>query len=124
MERSIYKYILKHTLRGQLFQLLLTAISMPLVYVGLMVPKEIINKAIGGQDIPDAIFGFEVDQISYLLILCVVFLLLVIINGGLKFYLNVYKGILGERMLRRFRYDLYSRLMRFPLPHFLSLIHI
>tara|TARA_Y100000588_G_scaffold75194_1_gene78319 strand:- start:2338 stop:4998 length:2661 start_codon:yes stop_codon:yes gene_type:complete len=118
MERSIYKYILKHTLRGQLFLLLLTAISMPLVYVGLMVPKEIINKAIGGQDIPDAIFGFEVDQISYLLILCVVFLLLVIINGGLKFYLNVYKGILGERMLRRFRYDLYSRLMRFPLPHF------
>ena len=43
MERSIYKYILKHTLRGQLFLLLLTAISMPLVYVGLMVPKEIIN---------------------------------------------------------------------------------
>ncbi|SVC15103.1 uncharacterized protein METZ01_LOCUS267957, partial [marine metagenome] len=70
MERSIYKYILKHTLRGQLFLLLLSGISMPLVYVGLMVPKEIINKANGGQDIPDAIFGFEVDQVSYLLVLC------------------------------------------------------
>ncbi|HCF73502.1 MAG TPA: ABC transporter ATP-binding protein [Gammaproteobacteria bacterium] len=118
MERSIYKYILKHTLRGQLFLLLLSGISMPLVYLGLMVPKEIINKAIGGQNIPDAIFGFEVDQVSYLLVLCAIFLLLVIINGGLKFYINVYKGVLGERMLRRFRYDLYSRLLRFPLPHF------
>ena len=50
--------------------------------------------------------------------LCGMFLALVFINGGFKFYINVYKGLLGERMLRRLRYQLYSRILRFPLPHF------
>ena len=35
-----------------------------------------------------------------------VFLLLVIINGLFKFYINTYKGRLGERMLRRIRFEL------------------
>ena len=30
------------------------------------------------------------------------------INGGFKYYINVYKGQLGERMLRRLRYELYA----------------
>ena len=46
------------------------------------------------------------------------FLVLVLFNGGFKYVINVYKGIVGERMLRRLRYELYSRVMRFPLPHF------
>jgi ABC-type multidrug transport system fused ATPase/permease subunit len=33
-------------------------------------------------------------------------------------YINVYKGRVGERLLRRVRYMLYARIMRFPLPHF------
>ena len=39
-------------------------------------------------------------------------------DGGLKYFINVFKGLLGERMLRRLRYQLYSRILRFPLPHF------
>ena len=52
------------------------------------------------------------------MLLCAVFLLLVLINGGFKYYLNTYKGRLGERMLRRFRYQLYQRLLRFPPTYF------
>jgi ABC-type multidrug transport system fused ATPase/permease subunit len=66
---------------------------------------------------PDQILGFGVDQVSYLLALSVAFLLVVVISGALKFYLNVYKGVLGERMLRRFRFDLYTRILRFPSAH-------
>ena len=46
------------------------------------------------------------------------FLLLVLINGAFKYVINVYKGMVGERMLRRLRYELYSRVLRFPLSQF------
>ena len=35
----------------------------------------------------------------------------------LKYVVNVYAGVVAERMLRRLRYQLYSTLLRFPLPH-------
>ena len=42
------------------------------------------------------------------------FLLLVVINGLFKLYINTYKGRLGERMLRRIRFELVDRVLRFP----------
>ena len=118
IEPSIYRYILKHTKKDQLLLLLLTAISMPFVYVSLEVPKVIINSALGGVNIPDQVFGYPLDQVKYLFLLCGLFLILVLINGGLKYVINVYRGVLGERMLRRFRFDLFSRILRFPIPRF------
>lgn len=91
---------------------------MPFVYFSLDVPKRIINQAIGGQDIPETILGFPVTQVSFLLAMCGLFLALVIVNGLFKYIINVYRGVVGERILRRFRFDLYSRILRFPLPHF------
>ena len=44
--------------------------------------------------------------------------MLVCINGGFKFYVNVFRGQLCERMLRRLRFDLLARVLRFPLPQF------
>ena len=35
----------------------------------------------------------------------------------MKYVVNVYAGVVAERMLRRLRYQLYSTLLRFPLPH-------
>ncbi|WP_426417750.1 ABC transporter transmembrane domain-containing protein [Aestuariirhabdus sp. LZHN29] len=118
MDRSIFTYIIKHTLRDQVLILLLTLVTFPLVYASLDVPKQIINKALAGKDIPEMILGYEMNQISYLLALCFLFLALVIINGALKYVLNVYRGVVGERMLRNLRLELYSRILRFPLPHF------
>ena len=118
MEKSIYKYILSHTKKDQVWLILMTLASMPLVYYSLEIPKLIINKAIGGGAGPFGFFGFNFTQIQYLLLLSLLFLAMVIINGGMKYVINVYRGVLGERMLRRFRYTLYSRILRFPLPHF------
>ena len=53
--------------------------------------------------------------------LCVlsgIFLGFVIINGLFKYYINIFKGRLGERMLRRMRYELIDRVLRFPLGQF------
>lgn len=118
LETSVFRFILRNSVRGQLLLLALTAVSLPFVYISLEVPKMIINRAIGGKDVPTAVLGYPVDQVSYLLLLCFAFLGLVILNGGLKYVLNVYKGVLGERLLRRFRYQLYYQVLRFPLKHF------
>src|SRR5918992_3748056 len=47
-----------------------------------------------------------------------IWLFFVLLNGYFKFYISTYKGRVGERMLRRLRYQLVDRLLRFPLPQF------
>jgi putative ABC transport system ATP-binding protein len=118
METSLFRFIWRYSKKDQIFLLVLTGLSFPFLYISLDLPKTIINKAIGGKDIPSEFFGVPVDQISYLWVLSGIFLALVCINGAFKFYVNVFRGQLGERMLRRLRYDLYARMLRFPLPHF------
>lgn len=118
MEKSIYKYVLTHTYRDQVYLLILTLVNLPFIYISLEIPKIIVNEAIGGQGAPYNLFGFDLDQVSYLMALCFAFLAVIGLNGGIKYTVNVYSGIVGERMLMRFRYELYSRILRFPLPHF------
>ena len=118
MQKTIYGFIFAHSLRQQILLLLLTFAAFPFLYYSLDLPKTIVNQAINGKDFPKEMLGFEFDQVPYLMVLCVIFLGLVLINGAFKYVINVWKGRLGERMLRRLRYELYSRVLRFPLPHF------
>src|SRR5947208_6552699 len=118
LEPSVYRFILKHSMKQQILLLLLTLSSFPFLYYSLDLPKTIVNRAIGGKHFPEQLLGFEFDQVPYLMILCAAFLALVFINGAFKYYINTFKGQLGERMLRRFRYSLYQRLLCFPLGYF------
>ncbi len=118
LEPTIYRFILKHSLGQQFLLLVFTLLSFPFLYFSLDLPKTIVNQAIGGKQFPQGILGFSFDQITYLLMLCAVFLLLVFVNGAFKYFINTFKGRLGERMLRRFRFQLYHRLLRFPLTQF------
>lgn len=130
MDKSIFRFTFRHTRAQQIYILLVTACSLPFYYVSLEIPKLIVNHALSADDPavqgdefprPLTIFGFELfalEQMWLLLSLCILFLALVFVNGGFKLYINIYKGRLGERMLRRLRYMLYARILRFPLPHF------
>ncbi len=120
MDKSLYKYIFRYSMRQQIILLAITAVSLPFIYLGLDLPKQIINEAIiaPAADFPVGFLGVDLDQVPYLFVLCAIFLLLIVVNGGFKYYISVFKGIIGERMLRRLRYDLYSRVLRFPLPTF------
>ncbi|MDE0408523.1 MAG: ABC transporter transmembrane domain-containing protein [Alphaproteobacteria bacterium] len=118
MEKTIYGFVFRHSLAQQLFLLALTVASFPVLYVSLELPKQIINDAISGSGFPRSLLGLELGQIEYLMVLSFAFLGLVLLNGAFKFAINAGKGRLGERLLRRLRYDLYSRLLRFPLPVF------
>ena len=107
LDRSLYRYIWRHTRKDQVFLILLTLATMPLVYLTLEVPKIIVNEAIDAGAAPPytlPLFGnsFAVDttQIQFLLALSFTYLFLVLVNGGFKYHINVFKGQLGERLLR------------------------
>jgi len=119
LEPTIYRFTLRHSLRAQILLLVLTLVSFPFLYYSYVLPKTIINGAIkSGKHFPQEVLGFEFDQIPYLMLLCFAFLGLVLINGAFKYCINTFKGRLGERMLRRFRYQLYQRMLLFPLSYF------
>jgi ABC-type multidrug transport system fused ATPase/permease subunit len=119
LEPTIYRFILKHSLRQQILLLLLTLASFPFLYFSLNLPKTILNEAIREKaQFPHEFLGMEFERIPFLMVLCALFLLMVLFNGAFKYCINTFKGQLGERMLRRFRYQLYQRLLRFPLTHF------
>jgi putative ABC transport system ATP-binding protein len=92
-------------------------------YFAFDLPKMLINGPIqgGGFEVAGAIQPFlpgifadiQLDRMDTLLALSMMFLGLVIINGLFKYYINTYKGLLGERLLRRIRYELLDRILRF-----------
>jgi ABC-type bacteriocin/lantibiotic exporter with double-glycine peptidase domain len=127
MEHGLFAYIVRYSKRQQMLLVAMTLSALPLYYLSLDLPKTIINDAISGSDFPvDASFvvaGFSIDfgsleQVPYLLILCFAFLSLVVINGCIKLVINIYRGVMGERMLRRLRLQLIDHIMKFPLSRF------
>ncbi|MFN0263390.1 ABC transporter transmembrane domain-containing protein [Tepidamorphus sp. 3E244] len=136
MEPSLARYIWRHTKAQQVWILAIVLISMPTYFLALDLPKRIINGPIQGRgfETPDATQnylsfnlpftdivlhdGVELTRMGALALLCAMFLALVCVNGLFKFYINTYKGRLGERMLRRMRYELVDRVLRFPIPQF------
>lgn len=117
MESSIYAFVRRYSWRQQMVILALSAILLPLNYVTLELPKTIVNQALGEKARP-VFMGYSFDRLDLLWLLCGLFLAAVLISGGLKYIVNVYAGIVSERMLRRLRYQLYSNILRFPLHHF------
>ena len=116
--------------------------SMPTYFLSLELPKRIVNGPIQGAgfenpgdtqiflsfNLPfgETIFGapvnlfpgFEMERVNFLFTLSVAFLFLVFANGMFKLYINTYKGRMGERILRRLRYELFDRVLRYPLSRF------
>jgi putative ABC transport system ATP-binding protein len=135
MERSLFRYVWNHTWRQQIWILLVVFLSMIPYFLSFDLPKQIVNGPIQGAgyehpgatqtfmeisfDLPlvghITLFpGVDLERSSMLFALSFVFLMLVIVNGLFKFYINTYKGRLGERMLRRIRFELVDRVLRFP----------
>ena len=143
MEASLFRYIWAETRREQLWILFIILVSMPFSFLMLDLPKYIVNGpiqakgfespgatqhyfqlripvpgAIKGEGFVELLHGVDLDRIWSLVMLSAAFLVLVIINGLFKYYINFYKGRLGERMLGQFRYELMDRVLRFPMSEF------
>ncbi len=139
MEKSLARYIWSNTRLQQLWILTVVAVSMIPYFLSFDLPKQIVNGPIQGSgfegegatqkfmhlayDLPfighvEFFEGFSLGRQQMLMALSLVFLALVVLNGLFKFYINTYKGRLGERMLRRIRFELIDRVLRFPPNHF------
>ena len=118
MENSILSYIWHYTRRQQATVIGLTLVSFPILYLSLQIPKVIVNEALSGEPGKRDFLWYEVEVVPFLVILCLTLLALIIINGVLKMRINTLKGIIGERLIRRLRYQLIDQMLRFPLPHF------
>jgi len=123
LDRSIYRYVIRFSIKDTLAICGLVAAAQLFYYVTLDLPKNIMNQGIQGKGIqfpadPGGLGWFRLDQIPYLMSLCALFFVAILINGGLKQYVNSLKGKLGERLLRRLRFQLMARILRFPVPHF------
>ncbi len=118
IEKTLFGFIWKHSKRDQLILLVVTAALFPLLYLTLELPKRIINDAIGAASSTIEVWGYSFDQVTYLGILCMAFLIAVLAHGLVKMRINTMKGVLAERMLRRLRYQLIARILRFPPPYF------
>ncbi|MFD3190739.1 ABC transporter transmembrane domain-containing protein [Sedimentitalea sp. HM32M-2] len=118
MEPTLFSFIWKYSRRQQLMLLLVTLVTFPFLYASLELPKMIINDAIGASTAVVDLWGVELTQVQYLMLLCFAFLATVIVAGLMKMRVNTMKGVLSERLLRRLRYQLISRMMRFPRPYF------
>src|SRR5215211_3045158 len=137
MDPNLFRYVWRHSRRDQLIIFAVVIASLQFYFASLDLPRRIVNEAIQGRafergqetalfpnlsfDLPQwlggvRVFswqGFEVDRLGLLYGLSAMFLLLVMINGAFKYWINVAKGALGERMLRRMRFELFSLIMRF-----------
>jgi len=134
---NLFSYVWQHSKREQIAILILIVASLPFYWLSLDVPKRIVNEALQGEaftegsttaklfevsfDLPAFLGGgtahifdgFDFNQIQYLLALSFLFLFFVLVNGAFRYKINIDKGVLAERMLRRLRFDLFARLMRF-----------
>lgn len=139
MEPSLLRYIWKYTWKQQVWILIIVFLSMIPYFLSFDLPKQIVNGPIQGDgfDSPGAtqtfmeisfdlpllghvtlFSGIQLDRTSMLFALSFVYLGLVVVNGLFKLYINTYKGRLGERMLRRVRFELVDRVLRFPPSYF------
>lgn len=138
MEKSLLRYTWIHSRSLQIWIFAVIVVSMPLYYYSLELPKRIINGPIQGQGFQSAadtqtffkivlpfsesltgsqivLFqGFDVTRMTLLYALCLVYTALLVLNGWFKLYINTYKGKSGERVLRRLRYEMFDRVLRFP----------
>ena len=119
MTNNILLYAWSNSKKQQIYLILITLLFLPLLYFTFELPKIIINDAIsvGSASFPQIILGIEFNQVTFLLLLCFAFLALVLASFGTLYHLSVYKGVLAEVLLRRLRFDLYQRILRFPARH-------
>ncbi|MFD2207675.1 ABC transporter ATP-binding protein [Kiloniella antarctica] len=104
---NAYAFIIQYTLKQQVFLAGLGLLAMPVLYLTLELPKIIINDVISSENFPIIFMNVEFSQSKALFALSAVFLCAISLGGILKYCINVYKGKVGERILRRFRLLIY-----------------
>ena len=107
LDRNLISHILQTTRRQQFFLLFLSLSLLPVLYLSLELPKQIVNNVLSKSHAPLSLLGYNLTATQHLAVLSGVFLLAITLNGVGKYLLNVLKGRLAERCLRRLRLLIY-----------------
>lgn len=91
MVKELYRYIWKVSARGQVILSILSVAVFLLELVPLELQRRIVNGAVDRQ-------GFQV-----IVTLCLIYVAVALLHGGLKLLLNVYRGSVSEAANRRLR---------------------
>jgi len=109
LDAGLFSSVLRYTRRQQAQMIMLSLLALPILYLTLELPKQIVNNALESATFPVEVLGQSLDQVIFLLLLCGLYLLSISLNGLIKYTLNVFKGYTAERFLRRFRLLIYRR---------------
>jgi ABC-type multidrug transport system fused ATPase/permease subunit len=93
--RTLYRYVWRVSGRRQVWLVLLASLVFPLTMVPLELQRRIVNHAIGRQDL------------RLLWLLGGLYIGVVLVQGGLKYTMNVYREKVAEGAVRRMRRHLY-----------------
>ena len=102
---SLMGFIMGFSGKAQIGLAFLALLTLPITYLQLELPKQIINGAISSDtlDLTIGQTGLQADNVGYLLLLCALFLASLMASSVIKYSLNRKMGITSERLLRRIR---------------------
>ena len=103
MPKSLYRFIWRSSKRQQAWLVLLTLVVAPMSMIPLELQRRIVDDAIHNQNL------------AYMLALCAIYLVVLLLQGGLKYLLNVYRGSLVERVAFQLRDHVFGVLVEEPL---------
>ena len=124
VETSIYRYIIRHSMRRQIMLTIMATASFPFLYAFYELPKLIVNGAIQAKSVTTFPTirgrGFELDQIEFSMgHVCVHIPGTGDRQPGIQVH---YQSSMPESPANAcygsLRFDLYGRVLRFPLPQF------
>jgi ABC-type multidrug transport system fused ATPase/permease subunit len=103
MPKSLYAFIWRSSRRQQIWLVLLTLIVAPMSMVPLELQRRIVDDAIHDRNL------------NYMLLLCGVYLVVLLVQGGLKYLLNVYRASLVESIALKLRGHIFDVLVDQPI---------
>jgi ABC-type multidrug transport system fused ATPase/permease subunit len=114
LDASLFQTVLRYSKKQQALMIMLSVIALPILYLTLELPKQIVNNALNADRFPLEFVGINFDQVTLLMVLSALYLFAISLNGLNKYVLNVFKGYVAERFLRRFRLLIYRQWCRDP----------
>ncbi len=109
LDKNLFRFVFNTSKKQQIILFIASLLAMPILYGTLELPKQIINNALDSNHFPFTYREYEFSQVKFLLVLCGLYLLAIIVNGLHKYWLNVFKGRVAERFLRRLRLLVYRQ---------------
>ncbi len=109
LDKNLFRFVFNTSKKQQIVLFFSSIFAMPILYITLELPKQIINNALDSSHFPIIYENYEFTQLEFLLLLCSFYLAAIIVNGIHKYWLNTFKGRVAERFLRRLRLLVYRQ---------------